>query len=95
MATCRALGAFVLWVALIQLGCLAWHKLHKVESMQQLGMHCLLLTTNNTGEQPTTSALDIMLPQGLQIIIQCNRSCVVAGSTAATLSQMNAQHTTA
>jgi hypothetical protein len=48
--TCRALGVFVLWVTLIQLGCFAWHKLHKQQGMQQLGVHCRLLTTNNTGK---------------------------------------------
>ncbi|WIA21611.1 hypothetical protein OEZ85_000795 [Tetradesmus obliquus] len=48
-AAWRALGVFVLWVTLIQLGCFAWHKLHRQQGMQQLGVHCLLLTTNNTG----------------------------------------------
>lgn len=46
----RALGVFILWVLLIHVGCIAWHKLRGGSStVQTLGISCLLLTTNNTG----------------------------------------------
>jgi hypothetical protein len=46
----RALGAFVLWVLIIHLACLTVHRLRgKRSSVLQLGLNCLLLTTNNTG----------------------------------------------
>jgi predicted permease len=47
----RALGVFVLWVAVIHLACLLAHKLRgpKRSSVLSLGLNCLLLTTNNTG----------------------------------------------
>lgn len=50
-AAWRALGVFVLWAAIIHLCCLLVHKLRgsKRSSVQQLGLNCLLLTTNNTG----------------------------------------------
>ena len=47
---CRALGIFVLWVFIIHLACFLVHKLRKKSSsVLQLGLNCLLLTTNNTG----------------------------------------------
>jgi hypothetical protein len=49
---CRALGVFILWVFLIHMGCIAYHKLRgSSATVQTLGINCLLLTTNNTGAQ--------------------------------------------
>ncbi|WIA36561.1 hypothetical protein OEZ86_007853 [Tetradesmus obliquus] len=46
----KALGVFILWVFLIHMCCIAWHKLRGGSSTAQtLGINCLLLTTNNTG----------------------------------------------
>jgi DMSO/TMAO reductase YedYZ heme-binding membrane subunit len=46
----RALGVFVLWVFLIHLACYIVHKLsRKSSNVLQLGLNCLLLSTNNTG----------------------------------------------
>lgn len=41
---------FVLWVLLIHMACFIFHKLRgKQSNVLQLGLNCLLLTTNNTG----------------------------------------------
>lgn len=46
----RALGVFVLWVFLIHVACFIFHKIRgKQSNVLQLGLNCLLLTTNNTG----------------------------------------------
>ena len=48
--SCRALGVFVLWVLIIHLACFIVHKLQgKRSNVLQLGLNCLLLSTNNTG----------------------------------------------
>lgn len=50
MWLCRGLGVFVLWVFIIHLACFIVHKLRRKSSnVLQLGLNCLLLTTNNTG----------------------------------------------
>jgi predicted permease len=50
MWLCRGLGVFVLWVFIIHLACFIVHKLRRKNSnVLQLGLNCLLLTTNNTG----------------------------------------------
>lgn len=44
------MGVFVLWVLVIHMGCFIVHKLQgQRSSVRQLGLNCLLLSTNNTG----------------------------------------------
>lgn len=76
---------FVLWVFIIQLCCLIVHKLRgsKRSSVLQLGLNCLLLTTNNTGVVgwpvliATVGQQSAVLSMLLGELLSCvGRSCV-------------------
>ncbi|KAG2495515.1 hypothetical protein HYH03_006458 [Edaphochlamys debaryana] len=45
----RAVGAFMLWTLLVQLGCAAWVMAFERGRLSRVGVHSLVLAANNTG----------------------------------------------